>query len=92
MCTVEVVSAQVGDLTEEDVHSREIKDNSAEKGFVAIVLNNSTFPGARVVPRPLTGTDTSEITSSASGCLGVVHQDGVDDRRVGIQVTFLEAV
>lgn len=59
---------------------------------MAIVFNNSTFPGARVVPRSLTGTDTSEISPSASGCLGVVHQGGVDDRGVGVQVAFLEAV
>jgi len=59
---------------------------------VAIILNNSTLPGARIVPWSLTGTDPSEIPPSASRFLGVVHQGGVDDRRVGIQVTFLEAV
>jgi len=59
---------------------------------VAVVLNNGTLPGARVVPRSLAGTDAGEIPSSASISLGIVNQGGVDDRRVGVQVTFLEAV
>ena len=59
---------------------------------MAVILNNSTFFGAGVVPRSLAGTDTSEIPPSASLFLGVVNQGGVDDRRVGVQVTFLEAV
>ena len=75
-----------------DVHSREIEDNSAKKGLVAIVLDNSTLPGARIVPWSLAGTDPSKIPPSASRFLGVVHQGGVDDRTVGVQVTFLEAV
>jgi len=59
---------------------------------VAIILKNSAFPGARIVPRSLTGTDAREVSPSAGCFLGVVHQGGVDDRRVGVQVTFFEAV
>ena len=59
---------------------------------MAVVLDNSTFPGARVVPRSFADTDASEVPPSASLFLGVVNQGGVDDRRVGVQVTFLEAV
>lgn len=65
--------------TKGDVHSREIKDDSAEKGLVAIIFNNSAFPGAGVVPGPVAGTDTSEVAPSASCCFGIVHQDRVKD-------------
>ena len=78
--------------TEGDAHSREIEDNGAEKGLVAIVLDNGTFPGTGIVPRSFAGADASEVPSSASRFLHVVHQGGVDDRRVGVQVTFLKAV
>ena len=59
---------------------------------MAIVFSNGTFPGARIIPRSLTDTNASEILPSASRCFGVVHQGGVDDRRVGVQVTFLETI
>lgn len=59
---------------------------------MAVVLNNGTLPGARVVPRSLAGADAGEIPPSASLFLGIVNQGGVDDRRVGVQVTFFEAV
>jgi hypothetical protein len=79
MRTVQVVSIQIRvSQSEEDIHSREIEDHSAEKGLVAIVLDNSTFPGARIVPRSFTGTEATEITPSAGRFLGVIHQGRVN--------------
>lgn len=79
MRTVQAVSIQIRvSQSEEDIHSREIEDNSAEKGLVAIVLDNNTFPRARIVPWSLTSAEATEITPSASRCLGVVNQGRVD--------------
>lgn len=59
---------------------------------MTIVFNDSAFPGTRIIPRSFTGTDASEIPPSASRCFGVVHQGGVNDRRVWVQITFFEAI
>ena len=74
------------------IHSREIENNGAEKRLMAVVLNNCAFPGTRVVPRSLTGTDASKVLSPAGCFLGVVDQGGIDDGGVWVQITFLEAV
>jgi hypothetical protein len=79
MRTVQAVSIKIRvSQSEENIHSREIKDNGTEKGFVAIILDNNAFPGAGIVPWSLTGTEATEITPSASRCPGVVHHVRVD--------------
>lgn len=92
MRTAKIVSIAVVSYSKQGLHSGEIEDNSTEKGFVTIILNNSTFPGTWVVPRSFTGAQATEVAPSTSRCLGVINKNRVEDRGVGVQIAFLKAV
>lgn len=59
---------------------------------MTVILNDGTFPGTWIVPRSFAGAEPAEVPSSASRCLGIVNQGRVEDRGVGVHVTFLEAI
>jgi len=58
----------------------------------SLLLVSVSSPRSRVVPRPIGEFDFTDIMTTIHVGPHVIHQDGIEDRDVGVEVTLLKAI